>query len=877
MYSDDDVDMMTGMLKLIQQLCEGHNQTLQDFLGEDYTALQLDIFSAPIAADDDDDDPKGEEEEEDASGEPNNIVQWTSQMIKMLLGSMLKAQDWQASMAGREKQYFFLQQLFETASELVQGPNMTNQRLLLNFGICADVNKLWLIVRKDEFEFRDLIQDNEDLFRSWMLLLCAMRKVEISALRLLLSLLEETPLEQDDPDYAELQTALVFHKTLTFKRMVQELRPRALTDKIITHWNLSPEVNDPQFEVKLLDDDDDEQGENVVRPKREELEAEEIYPLTSQKDHCLEICALCYSVFNAVVTAPELKSAQFKEMEIERGPPPDGEQAPEVYNTSIWLSAKAKVYDVFNAKVANMHNSKYLHFLFGQVEIVRGARLQRIYFLVPRQIRVLKNHALIKEWQEELLMIVDRTSPEAQIDSFADMVKDQYISFVRHQFSLHERPWPFNKASEVISFCINATMLTTIVINTFLTCVYVGSYSKSLWVAKPEQHFKHHFYVQILTAFAFTHFVLSLIWIFFYILTKSGWKVETNINDWRDQNPRKANMLNNPIFKVYMQVSYFFSDPGLVWTLFLLAFSFLGFHVNFLFNAVNTIDLCMRVPTLLKVIQSITQSRTQVIMTMMLGFCMQYIAVGFSFLLFGTGYHFADMDTSGCATLLDCLYAHFDYGFRSAPVWGSAKITAVRFVFDYLYNLIIILIMAAIISGIIIDNFSELKEEQKNIYQAMSSTCFICSLGKSELQRKGVNFESHIYQDHYMWAYARFLLYLNETPRTNLTGPESNVAKLMKVNSTSFFPLYKCIKTESSEGGEAHKEREVQVQDMDVFKTAFRGVADNTDKIMKAEQSFRSELRDLTESVVQAASKIMELQQSLAQDEDTKKKKKKGA
>uniref|UniRef100_A0A7S1L3A4 Ion transport domain-containing protein n=1 Tax=Alexandrium catenella TaxID=2925 RepID=A0A7S1L3A4_ALECA len=237
------------------------------------------------------------------------------------------------------------------------------------------------------------------------------------------------------------------------------------------------------------------------------------------------------------------------------------------------------------------------------------------------------------------------------------------------------------------------------------------------------------------------------------------------------------------------------------------------------------------------------------------------------------------MDTSGCATLLDCLYAHFDYGFRSAPVWHSAKLTPMRFLFDYLYNLVIILIMAAIISGIIIDNFSNLRDEQKDIEEAKSSVCFICSLGKSELQRKGVNFESHIYQDHYMWAYARFLLYLKETPRTNLTGPESNVAKMMKVNNTSFFPLYKCIKTESSEGGEAHKEREVQVRDMDAFKTSFRLVSDNTGHIMKAEQTFRSELRDLKESVMQATSKITELQAMLVQDDDAdkKKKKKKGA
>merc|ERR1712087_612051 len=208
------------------------------------------------------------------------------------------------------------------------------------------------------------------------------------------------------------------------------------------------------------------------------------------------------------------------------------------------------------------------------------------------------------------------------------------------------------------------------------------------------------------------------------------------------------------------------------------------------------------------------------------GLCMQYIFVGFSFLSFGAGYGFADMDTSGCATLLDCLYGHWDYGFRSAPVWGSAKLTATRFLYDYVYNLLIILIMAAIISGIIIDNFTKLKEDQTSVTDAMASSCFICSLGKSELGRQGINFPNHIYQDHYMWAYARFLLYLKETDRTNLTGPESYVDSMIKTNNMGFFPLFKCIKTESTSAGDAHLEREVQVKDLDDFKTLSRAIAD---------------------------------------------------
>merc|ERR1712066_1037754 len=119
---------------------------------------------------------------------------------------------------------------------------------------------------------------------------------------------------------------------------------------------------------------------------------------------------------------------------------------------------------------------------------------------------------------------------------------------------------------------------------------------------------------------------------------------------------------------------------------------------------------------------------------MVLGFCLQYIFVGLGFLVFGHSYGFADMDTSGCADLLECLRAHWDYGFRSAPIWPNSKLTWMRFTYDYFYNLSIILIMAAIISGIIIDTFTGLKESQQEIQEAQEGGCFICSLSKSELE-----------------------------------------------------------------------------------------------------------------------------------------------
>jgi len=844
-------------------------------------AEEMNIFSAkPVITDDDDDDQKDEGEEDEKEGakedEPTNIAQWISQMISLILNNMLEAQQWQASMTGREKQYVLLAQLFNTASELIQGPSRINQKLLLDANICCDISNLWKIVRIDEFAFRGLIQDNEDLADSWMDLLKVMREAEIAALMFLLSMLEEEPLDQDSEDYAEMQSQVIEHKTMTVKRMVEELSPKILGDKIITQWNLSAEVDDPIYDVEPFTEEDEkidnDTADRVVRPKRE-CECDH-YPEDDQKEHCLQISMLAYAVFNAIIYAPEMKTPLFKTMVIDRS---DDEPGP-FYSTSSWSTKKTKIFDRFVQKVEGDHDSKYLHFLVGRIEIIRGARLQRIFFLMPRTIRTLKKNPLIHEWQEETMNgdAIDRESPESQIDSFSDAVNEQYISFVEHQYSLLSKPAPFNMAGEVISLCIKITMVTTVIINSIMVYVYVGSYSRH--PNDTELHYPSKFWVYIIKFFAGIHFTWSLVWFFFYTMSKSGWIMETGIEQWRQENPRESSKLQNPTFKYTLGAYQIVCDPQLQYNGFLLVCSFMGFNFNFLFNAVNTVDLCKNVPILRKVIEAIVSSMDQVVGTMILGFVLQYVFVAVSFMAFGKGYGFADMDTSGCATLVECLKGHFDYGFRSAPVWGDPKLDAGKFFFDYMYNLFIILIMASIISGIIIDQFSELQETMQMINEEMSSKCFICSFSQSELERQRVKFDKHILHDHYMWSYARFLLYLSSTDNSLLNGPESYVRKLISENNMGFFPIKRCIDIESSDMGEEHLEREVRVKDMEEVGRILNTVATNTEEIKRQEGNFKVELKDLRDSMAQTSLKVQQLQALLTvdDDQDKKKKKKKG-
>eukprot|EP00445_Apocalathium_hangoei_P042780 CAMPEP_0203977310 /NCGR_PEP_ID=MMETSP0359-20131031/101550_1 /ASSEMBLY_ACC=CAM_ASM_000338 /TAXON_ID=268821 /ORGANISM="Scrippsiella Hangoei, Strain SHTV-5" /LENGTH=422 /DNA_ID=CAMNT_0050915519 /DNA_START=107 /DNA_END=1375 /DNA_ORIENTATION=+ len=418
-------------------------------------------------------------------------------------------------------------------------------------------------------------------------------------------------------------------------------------------------------------------------------------------------------------------------------------------------------------------------------------------------------------------------------------------------------------------------MITTCIINAILVFQYTGSYSHHS-ILNMELHFESHLWIYILTFLTTIHLVFSLVWLLFHILSYRQHIINAGLDEWKEANPREVSKLNNAAFKFFLSESIFFSDGELLYNVFLVMCSFLGRYVNFLFNSVNTIDLCMNIPILYKVIQSITNSINSVAGTMVLGFCLQYIFVGYGFMVFGSGYAFADMDASTCANLLDCLKAHWDYGFRSAPVWHEPSLSSLRFTFDYMYNLSIILIMAAIISGIIIDTFADLKDEQNSIEEAQQNNCFICSLSRSELERKKVPFQAHIIQDHYMWAYARFLLYLDQEDPSNLTGPESFVKQKLKENNSTFFPNRRCIKMESGDSGESHLERVVRVRDMDDFRQPLNTIAENVEVIKKAEVQFKMELKELRNAVLGFTQILQKLSTMMAsQDDDDKKKKKK--
>ncbi|EGD75312.1 cardiac ryanodine receptor [Salpingoeca rosetta] len=177
------------------------------------------------------------------------------------------------------------------------------------------------------------------------------------------------------------------------------------------------------------------------------------------------------------------------------------------------------------------------------------------------------------------------------------------------------------------------------------------------------------------------------------------------------------------------------------------------------------------------VLRAVKQNVSKLLGTFLLTFFIIYAFMLVGRDAFGGTYEFADAPAT-CAPgtpLVQCLRDHLYYGFYSSPVFAPADADVGLFVYSLLYFMVVVLVMAAIVSGIIIDSFGEYRAETEAIAAEKESRCFVCNFSHDRIQaaHKG-GFEAHIASDHNVWNYIWFLMRVLEKREEHkpLTGVE---------------------------------------------------------------------------------------------------------
>jgi len=98
-------------------------------------------------------------------------------------------------------------------------------------------------------------------------------------------------------------------------------------------------------------------------------------------------------------------------------------------------------------------------------------------------------------------------------------------------------------------------------------------------------------------------------------------------------------------------------------------------------------------------------------------------------------------------------------------------------------------VVPGLISGIIIDTFSELRNSTNAVQEDVLNTCFICNINREDFETNGTSFEKHVTDDHNMWKYLWYIVYLEEKDRSELSGIEQYCVETFQQLSVKWLPI----------------------------------------------------------------------------------------
>lgn len=463
----------------------------------------------------------------------------------------------------------------------------------------------------------------------------------------------------------------------------------------------------------------------------------------------------------------------------------------------------------------------------GSLEIVRSGQLERIYYRIPP----VCSHLTTKS-KVDLIRNVKRTNQQEKLEDMFER-SDHLLSEMEHREALatsqnflmlsanEERfkNWSFGFSLLInlliIGFYTSAPPTVVSIDNaqidassattggdTTMTMVDSKAFSISPWV------------VLLMFLLAVAQLACSCVTLFVYAVSHIPLRLrkERRIPSWLPLHllpTESQRLIGRTLYSIL-------SDTYLLYYLAYTVFAILGIlglpKAPYFF-AFHLLDIVVRSELLKYVIKSVTANGKAIMLTACLALVIVYIYSIFGFLFFRSKFG----PDAGCDNMLMCLVTSINMGLRSGGGIGDVLEPAVwsdpdtfwRILYDSTFFFLIIVIMLNIIFGIIIDTFGELRAQNHEIEEDIKNKCFICGIERETFDRSAEGFDWHIQNDHHLFHYVYFFMYLRRKERTEYTGPEQYVADMIKARDWTFLPALKamCLGAEAEE--EAEKSEQI--------------------------------------------------------------------
>lgn len=422
------------------------------------------------------------------------------------------------------------------------------------------------------------------------------------------------------------------------------------------------------------------------------------------------------------------------------------------------------------------------------VEIVRDGQLHRVHFM--------ENNTLYlrKEIKDELKWKVDRTSPQDKIGDFVNrcrvIIADiDYLKWVLQLTPLtrliinHSHHWT------------NAFHLATLLLNLLILVTWQAP-SDPL-ITAPDHTIS--WFNPVFYTLAGIHFVLAFIITLTFFLVHPLWMPRFVAHFFS----KYLFHSNNNIFDSAGTRVSIYSTLSLH-HLALVVFSVLGLLTGGYFYCFHLLHITVNNDLLSRVIQSVTKNGRSLLWVTVLIIIVIYIysIVSFAFLR----RHFNRDDGAFCESLWECFVTSVNQGPRNGGGLGdvlqpstlSFVEPGLRVLFDLSFFAVVNIIGLNVVFGIIVDTFSELRDERYTIMAADESECFICSQKSAEFERHGQGFVHHRRHEHNMWHYLQFFMHLKDKDPSEYSSHEQYVADCLEAGNLAMFPINRALALERS-------------------------------------------------------------------------------
>jgi len=200
----------------------------------------------------------------------------------------------------------------------------------------------------------------------------------------------------------------------------------------------------------------------------------------------------------------------------------------------------------------------------------------------------------------------------------------------------------------------------------------------------------------------------------------------------------------------------------------------------------------------MEIVNAVWIPRVRILSTLIMIMIVMYFFSIISFLFF-----YEDFDSNlsnSCKGLLECSITIFDVWYKADGAIGGflgdnySSLTqggdeynpdTLRIIYDSLFNFLVAILLVEILSGIIIDTFSSIREKRESLEEKQNSMCYVCEKKREEIP----DFKTHTKYQHNIWDYLYYFGYI-QNKQVLENELEEEVSRMLKEEDLSFFPCF---------------------------------------------------------------------------------------